>query len=92
MIGCDVVCPSYCSWARVWWTRHALWHIAVFLLMGTNSASNFVRTAGRRDLFLPPFGCAACCARTPPPGTVGETVMCTASFGRFEDERNVEDG
>jgi hypothetical protein len=78
MIGYDVGCPSYCSWARVgrcvpqlgsWarvrWTRHALWHIAVFLLLGTNSASNLVRTAGRRDLFLPPFGCAACCARTP---------------------------
>ena len=35
--------------------RHAMVHIAVFLPLGTNSASNFVRAAGRRDLSLRPL-------------------------------------
>ena len=41
------------------------WCTSRFSSRGSNSASNFVRTTGQRDLFLLPFGRAACCARVP---------------------------
>ena len=89
MTGYDVVCPSYCSWARVGRCTSQLLQLGPrrvpparllarrgFPPPGDELCVELCSNHWSTGLVLPPFGRAACCARVPRRTIIGYGVVC----------------